>query len=73
MAHEDPNHEHPDDLAARLDGEKYGRDHAAEFIADHARDVQLLIETYAEDTANSLLETLRDLFWSNTWTPKEKR
>lgn len=62
--------EHPDDLAARLESEKYGRTHAKAFCDDHARDMVLLIETYADKEAGKVLEHLREMFWAETWKPK---
>lgn len=66
-----PAVEHEDDRKARLDGEAYGKAHAAEFCKDNARSMQLLIETYADVDAAHLLDQLREMFWVQTWKPKE--
>lgn len=67
----DDTTEHPDDRAMRLESEQYGREHAAEFCSDHARDMQLLVETWSDGEAAELFEHLRELFWARLWTPHQ--
>ncbi len=65
-----PTREHPEDRRYRLEGERRGRKYAAEFCRDHARDMVLLIETYPDNDAETMLAHLRELFWAETWQPK---
>lgn len=63
--------EYPEDRKKRIEGEKYGRKYAMEFVLEHLRDMTFLIGTYADDEAESLFLKLREMFWSNEWKPRE--
>jgi hypothetical protein len=63
--------EHPEDRRIRLDGEKYGAQHAAEFFATLA-DPHDLIGIYDDESAHRMLNELRERFWGLGWVPKAK-
>jgi hypothetical protein len=65
--------EHPEDRAARLEGEEYSRKHGGEFCADHQVMLQMMISTYADKAAHDILDRLRELFWAGLWKPKSDR
>lgn len=62
-------HEHPEDRAARLEGERYGAAHANEFCKAHASKMEELIRTYSDGEAARLLDRMRERFWAQEWKP----
>jgi hypothetical protein len=64
--------EHPEDRKMRLEGERFGREHAEEFVSEHAASVNSLIGTYADVRAEDELQRLREIFWGG-WKPKSRR
>jgi hypothetical protein len=53
-----------EDRAFLTEGEKYAQKHAATFCAEHAKEMEALIGTYADGKAEELLANLREQFWS---------
>lgn len=64
--------EHPEDRQMRLEGERYGHEHAAEFVGAHPIEIGSLIATYSDEGAHDVLDSLRALFWARTWVPAKK-
>lgn len=65
--------EHPEDRKMRIEGQRYGKAFAEEFVDAHRRKVVALIATYPDSKASDLLDRLRELFWSEIWKPKSNR
>jgi hypothetical protein len=65
--------EHPEDRKIRLEGEVYGKKHAADFCADQSVTLADIVGTYGDLDSHAMLDELRERFWSNEWLPRGKK
>lgn len=69
--HNDAVERHPEDKAAYAEGKRYGRACGQEFCRQNGDKLYALITTYSDAAATSLLEELREDFWSGEWEKRE--
>lgn len=62
--------EHPEDRKVREDGENYAREKGAAFCEKHRAQLNTLITIYADSRAESMLDALREQFWTRDWEKK---